>query len=178
MFAIDQVAVGLDIEDAAAAFDQFALDAELVLDCFRQTDGLWRVVSLNAVFDRNVHVMSFPQSRHCRTRADYANQSLARARGHLGVLIGGRTVESDRHVESGLKQLVEQDIEQVGQESLRTAGGGLLYIVTVNRAALQQQPTAEQRAVGPITYSSKHRPFLLGAAYSGKIPIKNLHYSK
>ncbi len=79
MFAVDQVAVGLDIEDAAAALDQFALDAELVLDCFRQTDGLWRVVSLNAVFDRNVHVMSFPQSRHCRTRADHANQSLAPA---------------------------------------------------------------------------------------------------
>jgi hypothetical protein len=64
MFAVDQVAVGLDIEDAAAALDQFALDAELVLDCFRQTDGLWRVVSLNAVFDRNVHIVSFPQSWH------------------------------------------------------------------------------------------------------------------
>jgi len=55
--AEDQLAVDADVEDAAAALDQLGLDAELALDCVRQTGGLGKVVSLAAVLDRHFHVV-------------------------------------------------------------------------------------------------------------------------
>lgn len=57
LLAVDQLAVDLDIEDAAAAFDQLAGDAELALDRIRQTGGLGLVVSLHAEFNRNAHLV-------------------------------------------------------------------------------------------------------------------------
>ncbi len=58
LLAVDQLAVDFDIEDAAAALDQLALDAEFALDRIRQTGGLGLVISLHAVFNRNVHSVS------------------------------------------------------------------------------------------------------------------------
>ncbi len=58
LLAVDQLAVDLDIEDAAAALDQLAFDAELALDRIRQTGGLGLVVSFHAVLNRNVHFVS------------------------------------------------------------------------------------------------------------------------
>ena len=51
----DQIAVGNDLEDTAAAIDQLCLDAELALDGGRQTGGLGAVVSFHAVFDGDSH---------------------------------------------------------------------------------------------------------------------------
>ena len=56
LLAVDQLAVDLDIEDAPGALDQLAGDAELALDRIRQTGGLGLVISLHAVFNRNVHL--------------------------------------------------------------------------------------------------------------------------
>lgn len=55
---VDELAVHLDVKDSAAAGDHLDLNLELALDGIRQTDGLGLVVSLHAVFDRNVHVGS------------------------------------------------------------------------------------------------------------------------
>ena len=51
----DEVAVGDDVEDAAAAFDQLGLDTELALQPGLQTGGLGQVVSLHAVGDGDPH---------------------------------------------------------------------------------------------------------------------------
>lgn len=55
VFAVDQLAVDLHVEDTALAFDQFAIKPKTLLDVCRQTDGCRLIVSLHAVFDRNVH---------------------------------------------------------------------------------------------------------------------------
>ena len=55
MFGIDQVPIHNDVEDAAAALDQFGLDARCILDRVRQTGGLRGVVSLHAVSDADFH---------------------------------------------------------------------------------------------------------------------------
>jgi hypothetical protein len=46
-----------DDEDAAAAADNFAVDAELAFDLSRQTGGSGEVVSNSAVVDSYVHVV-------------------------------------------------------------------------------------------------------------------------
>jgi hypothetical protein len=51
----DQLPVGGDIKDAAAAFDELGLDAVGLLDGFRQTGGFGKVVSLHAVLDADLH---------------------------------------------------------------------------------------------------------------------------
>ncbi len=53
--AVDQVAIGAHIEDAATAFDQLCFDAEFIFDCIRQTGGSRLVVSHSAVFDADLH---------------------------------------------------------------------------------------------------------------------------
>lgn len=55
MFGIDQVPIHNDVEDAAAALDQFGLNARCILDRVRQTGGLRGVVSLHAVSNADFH---------------------------------------------------------------------------------------------------------------------------
>ena len=55
MLAVDQLAIGDDIEDASSAGDERRLDAESLLDRGRQTGGLRFVVSLHAVGDADFH---------------------------------------------------------------------------------------------------------------------------
>lgn len=55
VFRVDDLAINLDIEDAAAALDQLSGGAGLFLDCVRQTGGLRGVVSLHAVSDTDLH---------------------------------------------------------------------------------------------------------------------------
>jgi hypothetical protein len=55
VLAVDEPAVGLDVKNAAAAFDELSLDSELLVDGVRQTGGLGGVVSLHAVFDGDLH---------------------------------------------------------------------------------------------------------------------------
>ncbi len=68
MFTPDLRAVDVHVEHAAGAFDQTGVHVELCLDRFRQTGGRRLVVSLDAVFDGDVHV----------------DNPLADARGHIG----------------------------------------------------------------------------------------------
>ncbi len=56
LLAVDQLAIDLDVEDSPAALDEFGGDVEFGLDGVRQTGGLWRIVSLHAIFNGNVHV--------------------------------------------------------------------------------------------------------------------------
>ena len=56
---VNLVAIGDDIKDTSAAFDQFALDTSCCSHCIRQTDGFGRVVSLDAVRAGHVHDASF-----------------------------------------------------------------------------------------------------------------------
>lgn len=55
MLAPDLLAVDMDIENSARAFDQLGIDAELFLDRSRQTGGLGKIISLRAILDRNGH---------------------------------------------------------------------------------------------------------------------------
>lgn len=50
-----ELAVGDDIENAAMAFHEFDVEAELVADFGRQTGGLRQVASSDAIGDRNLH---------------------------------------------------------------------------------------------------------------------------
>ncbi len=59
VFAVDVRPVNFDVEDASSAFDQFRPGARASFDCVRQTGGLWEIVSLNAIGDRNLHARSF-----------------------------------------------------------------------------------------------------------------------
>ena len=52
---IDELAVDVDVEDAARAFDQEGLFAERVLDLCSQTDRFGFVASGSAVGDGDVH---------------------------------------------------------------------------------------------------------------------------
>ena len=55
VFAPNLGAVDVYVEHAAGALDQLRLDAELILDRPRQTGGRGIVVSLHAVFNRDIH---------------------------------------------------------------------------------------------------------------------------
>ncbi len=55
--AVDDLAVNFDVENAASACDQCGIDPFGFFDCGRQTGGLWRVVSLHAVGDGNLHLV-------------------------------------------------------------------------------------------------------------------------
>jgi len=55
MLGIDQVSVHDDIENSSAPFDQFCFDTSGILNRVRQTGGLRRVVSLDAVGDADRH---------------------------------------------------------------------------------------------------------------------------
>ncbi len=76
VLAPDARAVHLHVEDPAPSLDQFRLDAELVLDRFRQTGGLGVVVSLHAIGDADLH----------GTFAPFCIQSSKRRRSPFGVL--------------------------------------------------------------------------------------------
>jgi hypothetical protein len=56
-FREDHPAVGDDVEDTAAPFDEIRLDAEMLPDCGRQTGGPGQVVSLAAIGDGQVHAV-------------------------------------------------------------------------------------------------------------------------
>jgi len=53
---VDQLAIQLNIKDASTPLDQFTFDTMFLLDRTRQTDGPGSKVSLQAIFDRYVHV--------------------------------------------------------------------------------------------------------------------------
>jgi len=53
----DECAVDLDLEDAVLALDQARVRSKLSLELGRQPGGTWLVVSNNAVFDRDVHLI-------------------------------------------------------------------------------------------------------------------------
>lgn len=53
--AVDQLTIDLDLENTAASLDQLAIHVKFILESVRQTDGFGGIVSLYAVFDRNVH---------------------------------------------------------------------------------------------------------------------------
>jgi hypothetical protein len=55
VFGEDQVAVHFDVEDAAAAFNQFAVDVDGFFDRVRQTGGFGLVISHPAVLDADMH---------------------------------------------------------------------------------------------------------------------------
>ena len=56
VFAEDQLAVDLDVEDPAASGNEFGLDTIFDLDRIRQTGGVGEIVSFVAIGDGNVHV--------------------------------------------------------------------------------------------------------------------------
>lgn len=64
VFAVNQLAVRLYVEDAASSLDEPRLDAQFPLDGGPQTGGLGKVVSLHAVGDADLHGRSFSAS--CR----------------------------------------------------------------------------------------------------------------
>lgn len=71
-------AVDLDLEDAAAAFDQLNIGAVFIFDQGLRTEGPWFVVSLNAVFDGDFHAPKAPLGfvhRHYMGRATGRRQS-------------------------------------------------------------------------------------------------------
>ena len=55
LLAVDQGTVNLDIEDAAATLNERRLNPDLLLDCIRQTGGMWKVVSLHAILNGYLH---------------------------------------------------------------------------------------------------------------------------
>jgi len=56
VFAEDQLSIEFHIEDTTSTLDEGGVDAEPVLDLFRQTGGMRQEVSLHAVFDAYVHL--------------------------------------------------------------------------------------------------------------------------
>ena len=77
MFAVYQLAINLHVEDSPTAGDHLALNPEILLDVCRQTDGYRFIVSLHAVFDRDVHVLVPPSEKlpvYARTVASESNQ--------------------------------------------------------------------------------------------------------
>ena len=63
----DQPLIGHHLENTAPGFNQFDIETEFLLNSLRQTGGLRIVVSLPAVFDRNLlsHRSSLPVSDMC-----------------------------------------------------------------------------------------------------------------
>ena len=53
------VAVSDDVENTLIPFDQLGLDTKLVIDLGRQTGGLRKIVSTDAIRNRYLHVGSF-----------------------------------------------------------------------------------------------------------------------
>ena len=86
VFRVDLFAIGDDIKYASTAFDQLALDTCCCSHCVRQTDGFGRVVSLDAVRDRNVHSVLLqsgetePARRLSHCRDEVNAESLVRIR--------------------------------------------------------------------------------------------------
>ena len=81
VFREHQLAVQVDVEDAAAPLDQLGPDAELPLDLVRQTGGTRTVVSDDAVFDRDRWHLA--QRKACQERGRvYRTAPWAPARGH------------------------------------------------------------------------------------------------
>ena len=68
MFGIDQVPIHNDVEDSAAALDQFRLDTRRFLNRVRQTGGLRGVVSLHAVSNADLHSLPSPFIGSCLLR--------------------------------------------------------------------------------------------------------------
>ena len=54
-FAEDQVAVDDNLEDSATTLDEADFHTIFFIQVGRQTGGLWKVVSLNAVLDADIH---------------------------------------------------------------------------------------------------------------------------
>jgi hypothetical protein len=62
VLAEDLPAVDDDIEDAAPAADELGLYAGLSFDLFRQTGGVWKVVSFATIGDGDDHALVSSQS--------------------------------------------------------------------------------------------------------------------
>jgi len=54
----DLVAIDDDVEDAAVAWDDLAVNSQLALDRRRQTGGVWPVVSTDAIGNGDVHTVT------------------------------------------------------------------------------------------------------------------------
>ena len=65
VFGINELAVGLHVEDAFAALDECGFHAEGFPDLGRRTGGLGEVVSHAAVFDGDVHGSLAGMVKHC-----------------------------------------------------------------------------------------------------------------
>lgn len=77
MFAVYQPAINLHVEDSPTTGDHLALYPEILLDVCRQTDGYRFVVSLHAVFNRDVHLLTPPSEKspvYARTIASESTQ--------------------------------------------------------------------------------------------------------
>lgn len=107
MLGVDQVSIHNDVEDSAAAFDQFRLDSRRFLNGIRQTGGLRGVVSLHAVGNADLHstFLCFQRGHNheCSTSASRpvfnSEQGCVKGR-QLGA---GRFCLIDRQVSSELK---------------------------------------------------------------------------
>ena len=66
--AEDEIAIRVDIKDAAGSLDQFDVDVHRVLDCVRQTGGPWLIVSHPAVFNADLHALLSPSGSHSSVR--------------------------------------------------------------------------------------------------------------
>lgn len=55
VFGVNQFAVNMNVKDATRLGDQLGLKTKFLLNCGRQTGGLWFVVSLVAVGNRDIH---------------------------------------------------------------------------------------------------------------------------
>ncbi len=55
MLGVNAAIINEHVEDATTAGNQLCVEAELLLDCRRQTGGLWSVVSLHAVSNADIH---------------------------------------------------------------------------------------------------------------------------
>ncbi|MGI9012825.1 MAG: hypothetical protein ACR2GY_01085 [Phycisphaerales bacterium] len=53
--AVEQIAICMDVKDAACTCNQFRGDVEFSFDLLRQTGGPWLVVSLLTVGDGHMH---------------------------------------------------------------------------------------------------------------------------
>jgi len=80
VFAVNEPAVNLDVEDASGPLDERWLNAEFVLDGGRQTGGFRVVVSLHAVGNGDVHGYLRPARWVRAVRGDHRQDGSARQR--------------------------------------------------------------------------------------------------
>jgi hypothetical protein len=55
VFAVNQLAVQFNVKNAAFAFHKIDVELCFLLDCGRQTGGLWSVISHNTIRNPHLH---------------------------------------------------------------------------------------------------------------------------